>query len=188
MKSFPIGARLTAWYFGILAVVLSLFSLTAYFAMRNSIYRTVDDELRARMEGVRRLIERTVRYEPDDLRRELREHSELAGNTLLQVADQQGNWLYRSASMPHYEIPRPAEDPTGPTTLVLDGVPLRVLTTEIQVGDQSYLMQAAAPLDDFYSALHRFATLLLVSIPLLLLRPAAGGYWLSRRAIYQVDQ
>src|SRR5260370_7026033 len=87
MKSFPIGARLTAWYFAILAVVLSLFSLTAYFAMRNSIHRTVDDELRARMEGVRRLIDRTARYEPDDLRRELREHSELAGKTPFHGAD-----------------------------------------------------------------------------------------------------
>src|SRR5437870_9408805 len=106
MKSFPIGARLTAWYFGILAVVLSLFSLTAYFAMRKSIYRTVDEELGAHMEGVRRLIERTARYEPDDLGRELREHSELAGSTLLQVADRQGDWLYRSASMDRYEIPR----------------------------------------------------------------------------------
>lgn len=188
MKSFPIGARLTAWYFGILAVVLSLFSLSAYFAMRNSIYRTVDQELRARMEGVRRLIERTVRYEPDDLRRELREHSELAGNTLLQVADRQGNWLYRSASTNGYEIPRPEEASTGPSTLVLNDVPLRVLTLEIQAGDQSYLIQEAAPLDDFYRALHRFATLLLVSIPILLLSAAAGGYWMSRRALAPVDQ
>src|SRR5437879_8265656 len=122
MKSFPIGARLTAWYFGILAVVLSLFSLTAYFAMRNSIYRTVDDELRARMEGVRRLIERTARYEPDDLRRELREHSELAGSTLLQVADQQGNWLYRSAALDRSEIPRSGEAATVPSTLVLSRI------------------------------------------------------------------
>ena len=188
MKSFPIGARLTAWYFGILAVVLSLFSLTAYFAMRNSIYRTVDDELRARMEGVRRLIERTARYEPDDLRRELREHSELAGSTLLQVADQQGNWLYRSATMDRYEIPRSEEAPTVPSTLVLNNMPLRLLTAEIQVGDQSYFTQAAAPLDDFYSALHRFATLLVVSIPILLLGAAAGGYWISRRALAPVDQ
>src|SRR5437879_7373959 len=188
MKSFPIGARLTAWYFGILAVVLSLFSLTAYFAMRNSIYRTVDDELRARMEGVRRLIDRTARYEPEDLRRELREHSELAGNTLLQVADQQGNWLYRSASMDRYEIPRPRESSDVPLTLVLNNVPLRVLSAEIQVGDQSYFTQAAVPLDDFYSALHLFATLLLVSVPILLLSAAASGYWMCRRALPPVRQ
>jgi heavy metal sensor kinase len=187
MNSFPIGARLTAWYFGILAVVLSLFSLTAYFGMRNSIYRTVDDELRARMEGVRRLIVRTARYEPGDLRRELREHSELAGNTLLQVTDQKGNWLYRSPSANRYEIPRPQGASGVPLTLVLNNVPLRVLSTEIQVGDESYFTQEAAPLDDFYSALHRFATMLAVSIPILLLGAVAGGYWISRRALAPVD-
>ena len=188
MKSFPIGARLTAWYFGILAVVLSLFSLTAYFAMRNSIYRTVDEELRARIEGVRRLIERTARYGPEDLRRELREHSELAGNTLLQVADQQGNWLYRSASTERYQIPKLTGASDVPSTLALNNAPLRVLSTEIQVVDQSYLAQAAVPLDDFYSALHLFATLLLVSVPILLLSAAMGGYWMSRRALAPVDQ
>src|SRR5487761_569570 len=188
MKSLPIGARLTAWYFGILAVVLSLFGVSAYFAMRNSIYRTVDEELRSRIEGVRRLIERTARYEPEDLRRELREHSELAGNTLLQVADRQGNWLYRSASMDRYEIPRPPEASTAPSTLVLNDVPLRVLTSEIQIGDQSYFTQLAAPLDDFYNALHRFATALLVSIPILLLGAAAGVCWPSPRALAPVDQ
>ena len=188
MKSLPIGARLTVWYFGILALILSLFSLTAYFGMRNSIYRTVDEQLRTRMEGVRRLIERTVRYEPDDLRRELREHSELAGNTLLQVADQNGNWLYRSASTDRYEIPRSQEASDVPSTLVLNNVPLRVLSTEIQVGNQLYFTQAAAPLDDFFSALHRFATLLFITIPILLLSAAAGGYWISRRALAPVDQ
>jgi hypothetical protein len=156
--------------------------------MHNSIYLTVYEELRARMEGARRLIERTARYEPDELRRKLREHSELAGNTLLQVADHQGNWLYRSASMNRYEIPRPVEASTLPSTLVLNNVPLRVLPTEIQVGDESYRTQAAAPLDVVYTALHCFATLLLVSIPILLLSAAAGGYWLSRRALAPVDQ
>ena len=188
MKSFPIGARLAAWYFGILAIVLSLFGLTAYFAMRNSIYRTVDQELRDRMEGVRRLIERTARYEPDDLRRELREHSELAGNTLLRVADREGNWLYKSASMDRYEIPRPEEASAVPSTLMLSDVPLRVLTTEMEAGEQSYFVQAAVPLGEFYGALDRFATLLLVSIPILLLSAAAGGYWMSRRALAPVDQ
>ena len=35
MKSFPIQIRLTAWYSVILAVVLSLFGLSADFEMRN---------------------------------------------------------------------------------------------------------------------------------------------------------
>jgi len=62
------------------------------------------------------------------------------------------------------------------------------LSVEVNVGDQSYLVQVADELDDFYDALHRFGTLLLVCIPVLLLCAAAGGYWMSRRALAPVDQ
>jgi hypothetical protein len=43
MKSFPIQTRLAAWYSVILALVVSLLGLSAYFEMRNSIHETVDD-------------------------------------------------------------------------------------------------------------------------------------------------
>src|ERR1700680_1277852 len=103
MNSFPIRVRLTAWYSGVLAVVLSAFGLSAYLEMRNSIHQTVDESLQVRIRAVRGLIERTSPYGADDIRRELREHSELAGGALLQVSDQQGNWLYRSPLMNSYD-------------------------------------------------------------------------------------
>ena len=121
MKSFPIRLRLTASYSVVLAVVLSLFRLSAYFTMRDSIHQTVDDALQDRHVGVRGLIERTSPYGTDDLQRELREHSELAGGALLQVSDQQGNWLYRSNSMALTKFPgvkelRPRLPPLCPRT------------------------------------------------------------------------
>jgi len=63
-----------------------------------------------------------------------------------------------------------------------------MVNAEIKVGSQSYLVQVVAPLDDFYDALHRFATLLLVSIPILLLCAAGGGYWLSCRMLAPFDE
>src|ERR1700680_4604812 len=178
MNSFPIGVRLTAWYFVVLGVTLSLFGLIAYFAMRTSIHHTVDEELRARTEGVRRLILRTVRYGEEDLQRELRQHSELAGGALLQVSDEKGNWLYRSPTIGSYDISRSQESSNAPSTLVFNDVPLRLLSAKIQAGDQAYLVQVATPLDDFYSALHRFGALLLILIPILLLCATGGGYWM----------
>jgi len=188
MNSFPIRVRLTAWYFVVLGVTLSLFGLIAYFAMRTSIHRTVDEELRTRTEGVRRLIQRTARYGAEDLQRELRQHSELAAGALLQVSDEKGNWLYRSATIGRYEISRSQETSNAPSTFVFEDVPLRLLSTNIQAENHTYLVQVAAPLVDFYSALHRFGTLLLVSIPILLLCATAGGYWMSQRALAPVDQ
>jgi len=188
MNSLPIRLRLTVWYSAVLAVVLSVFGLSAYFEMRNSIHETVDESLQDRVGGVRGLIERNSPYGRDEVRRELREHSELAGGALLQVSDQQGDWLYRSASMNDYEIPIATRSFTGPFTFVSHNMPFRVVNAKIKVGNQSYLVQVAAPLDDFYEALHRFGTLLLVSIPILLLCAAGGGYWMSQRALAPVDQ
>ena len=188
MNSLPIGVRLTAWYFVVLGVTLSLFGLIAYFAMRTSIHETVDEELRARTEGVRRLIQRTAKYGTEDLQRELRRHSELAEGALLQVSNEKGNWVYRSPTIGSYDISRSQETSNTPSTFEFNEVPLRLLSTKIQAGDQSYLVQVATPVDDFYSALHRFGTLLVVSIPILLLCATAGGYWMSRRALAPVDQ
>jgi heavy metal sensor kinase len=188
MNSVPIRLRLTGWYFIVLAVILSLFGLTAYLAMRNSVYQTVDEELRDRADGVRRLIERASAYGPEDLHNELREHSELQAGALLQVSDQQGNWVYRSSSISFYEIPRPTKASNAPSLYLAGDVPVRVLNTEVQAANQSFVVQVAAPLDEFYGALRRFETVLLVSIPVFFLSAAAGGYWMSARALEPVDQ
>src|ERR1700730_13969880 len=119
MNSLPIGVRLTAWYFVVLGVTLSLFGLIAYFAMRTSIHETVDEELRARTEGVRRLIQRTAKYGTEDLQRELRQHSELAEGALLQVSNEKGNWLYRSPTIGSYGISRSQETSNTPSELSL---------------------------------------------------------------------
>jgi heavy metal sensor kinase len=190
MMTLPIRLRLTAWYFAILAVVLSAFGISAYFAMRHSIRQTVDEELQIRSEGVHQLIERDIqRGHKDDLPEGLREHTELrAGGALLQVSDEQGNWLYRSPVMSDYGVPRPTTVPRRATEFMGKDVPLRIWTQKVSVGGQSYLIQSAFEMDDFYEALDDFALLLFISIPLLLLCATAGGYWISTRALAPVDQ
>jgi heavy metal sensor kinase len=190
MMTLPIRLRLTAWYFAILAVVLSAFGISAYFAMRHSIRQTVDEELQIRCEGVHQLIERDIeRGHRDDLQEGLREHTELRqGGALLQVSDEQGNWLYRSPVMSDYGVPRPATVPRRATEFMGRDVPLRIWTQKVSVGGQSYLIQSAFEMDDFYESLHHFALLLFISIPSLLLCATAGGYWISTRALAPVDQ
>ena len=94
-------------------MVLSAFGVSAYLEMRHSIRQTVDEELQIRAEGVHQLIERTIqRGAEDDLQEGLREHTELRqGGALLQVSDEQGNWIYRSPVMSDYGVPRPATIP-----------------------------------------------------------------------------
>ena len=137
--------------------------------MRHSIRQTVDEELQARAEGVRQLIERDIqRGQKDDLPEGLREHTELrAGGALLQVSDEQGNWLYRSKVMSDYGVPRPAKLTRRPIDFLGGEVPLRIWNQKVTVGSESYLIQAAFEMDDFYEALNHLALLLFISIPLL---------------------
>ncbi len=208
MITLPIRLRLTAWYFGVLALVLSAFGISAYIEMEHSIHRTVDEELQFRAEGVHQLIERTIqRGAPQDLPEGLREHTELRqGGALLQVADENGNWLYRSKVMSDYGVPKPASIHTPNRAYDFDGgkgaaldeeigsgenpsdVPLRIWSEKVNVGGHEYLIQSAFEMDDFYGALEHFELLLFISIPLLLIGAAAGGYWISSLALAPVDQ
>src|SRR5258708_33842219 len=104
MNPLPIRLRLTVWYSVVLAVVLSVFGLSAYFEMRNSIHETVDESLRDRVGGVRGVIERNSPDGRDEGRRERRDHSELEGGALLRLRDREANWLVRCASMTDLEI------------------------------------------------------------------------------------
>jgi heavy metal sensor kinase len=188
MKPLPIRLRLTGWYFTIFAVFLCLFGFYAYFAMGNSGYRTVDEELRERVDGVHALIQRVMVDEPEDLHNELREHSELQPGALLQVSDQQSNWVYRTRSMSVYGVPRSRANSGAPFTFLAGDARLRVLSAEVQVGNQTYNIQVASPLDELYGAQRRFETVLVISIPIFLLCAAAGGYWMSARALAPVDR
>ena len=190
MFNLPIRVRLAAWYFAVLAVVLTAFGITAYLEMRHSIRQTVDEELQIRAEGVHQLIERTIQRDArQDLPEGLREHTELrAGGALLQVSDDQGNWLYRSKVMSDYGVPRPNPIPKRATEFLGRDVPLRIWSKQVTVGGEAYVIQSAFEMDDFYEALDHFALLLYISIPLLLLFAAAGGYWISSLALAPVDQ
>ncbi|HEX3376000.1 MAG TPA: ATP-binding protein [Candidatus Acidoferrales bacterium] len=190
MMTLPIRLRLTAWYFAVLAVVLPAFGVTGYLAMRHSIRQTVDEELQVRAEGVHQLIERNVqRGAKGDLPEGLREHTELrAGGALLQVADAQGNWLYRSKVMSDYGVPRISSSSPKISEYKGNDVPLRIRNLTVNVDGEPYFIQAAFEMDDFYEALYHFELLLYIAIPLLLICSALGGYWISTRALAPVDQ
>lgn len=189
MTALPLRVRLTAWYFAVLAASFSVFGVIAFLAMRSSIYDTVDEGLRNQAEGVRELIRQTWPSGRESLVDELRELEQIrVGGDLLQVSDQAGNWIYRSESTSRYGLAVPKEARTSIATQELKGSPWRVLMVPVRVADRTYMVQIAAPLDDFYEALDRFRWVLFLSSPFLLLLASAGGYWLSRRALAPVDQ
>ena len=182
--------RLAFWYSVMLALALSLFGVSAYFAIRRSIHITVDEELDARAQGVRGLIERAFRVDyTENLEDSLKEHSDLrTGGELLQVSDSEGHWLYRSDMMSQLDVPRPQYPSAKAYSLPYKDDPLRVMDVVVAASSRRYLIQVATEMDDYYAALDRIRTLLLISIPIFLVCSAFGGYWMSRHALDPVDQ
>jgi heavy metal sensor kinase len=189
MKPLPIRLKLTAWYSAVLLVTFILFGFVAFFGMRRGIEISVDEGLRDQLRGISELMRNVFPEGRQRLQDELREHSELrAGEDFSQVSDESGHWLFRSRLMGRFDIPREGTQGLSYYNRQAKGLPLRVLASEVKVGGQRYLVQVAAPMDDFDDALNRFKWVLLFFSPLLLVLASAGGYWMSRRALQPVDE
>jgi heavy metal sensor kinase len=189
MKRVPIRLKLTAWYVAILLASLSLFSVAAFVVMRKGIEKSVDENLEGQADGVAEVMGRVLQEEPARLQDELREHQELREQAdFLQVCDQNGRWIYRSRLMAHYDPPVPLKASYPAYDIMSADLPLRVLVREMIAAGQTYRIQVAAPMDDFYDAMDRFKWMVLLLSPLVLVLASGGGYWLSRRALAPVDQ
>jgi heavy metal sensor kinase len=191
MRPASIRARLTLWYFAVQAITFAAFGIGIFFAVRGSVHAAIDEDLRQRLQGIRRFMERVgPNFSQEDLGYELREHSGLRpGGDLLQVSDAQGNWIFRSASVRNYDIPRPGEDQAAPRyeTQVVRGIPLRIVSARFGVPGNTYTVQLAAPLAQVSDVLQQLQWLLVLSIPVVLVLASLGGYWMSRRALAPVD-
>ena len=113
MRPASIRARLTLWYFAVQAVTFAALGIGIFFAVRGTVHAAIDEDLRQRLQGIRRFMDRIgPTFSEEDLADELREHSGLRpGGDLLQVSDAQGNWIFRSASSRNYDIPKPGAPP-----------------------------------------------------------------------------
>ncbi|PYR98077.1 MAG: two-component sensor histidine kinase [Acidobacteria bacterium] len=191
MRPASIRARLTLWYFVVQAITFVAFGVGIFFAVRGSVHAAIDEDLRQRLQGIRRFMDRMGPvFSEEDLTYELREHSGLRpGGDLLQVSDAQGNWIFRSASIRNYDIPRPGEAQAAPRydTQIVRGVPLRIVSARFGVPGNSYTVQLAAPLAQVFDVLEELRWLLVLSIPIVLVLASFGGYWMSRRALAPVD-
>ena len=193
MKKRSIGFRLAAWYFLVFACGLAVFSVAAWFAMRASVYRAVDDELRDRVRGVASFMDHQIAsLTLPEIRDEFREHSVLGpGGDLFQVCDRSGQWLYRSGPLESnnvaIELPEALAAPRFETLQVQRRL-LRSYSERIVSNGMPYTVQVAASMHEVFEALQWFRVMLLLAAPLLLIAASAGGYWISTRALAPVDE
>ena len=192
MKRSSIEFRLAAWYSVVFACGLVAFSVTAWFAMRASLYHAIDDELVDRVRGVESFMSKQISaLSVPEIRDEFREHSVLGpGGDLFQVCDANGQWLYRSVALENLNVP--IRTPASLRTPVvestdLNGRVLRFYSQAIAVNGQPYTVQVASLMNEGLEALERFRLLLMLAAPVLLLAATAVGYFLATRALAPVD-
>ena len=187
MNRRSIRFRLTAWYAGILAVTFAAVGVGVWLAMRNSVYETVDKELRSRLGVMREFLQREAARR-ESLADELIESAALApAGTRFRIATVDGRWLYQS---PGTEKWGPAPDPKAlPNrgrfeTVTQNRRPIRVLSAAVPAG----VIQIGISVDEFLEMLDGFTWTALIASPLLLIGASMGGYWMSRRALAPVDR
>ena len=189
MRLTSIRVRLTAWFSGILGLTLVVAGIGVRLGIQDSIHDTVDKDLRARLAGMRVFLEKQT-SDPGSgpLREELEEQgSMMPAGAHIRISANDGNWIYQSEAVKHWGSQTPVDRPLPGNgkihTIVANGEPVRVLTASVSVGT----IEIGVPLGEFHEMLDDFTWTALLASPVLLLLAAAGGYWMSRRAMEPVD-
>jgi heavy metal sensor kinase len=189
MSALSIRTKLTAWYSMIMVVSLCVFGIAADLALRSSIHSTVDEELRQRIEGVRKITAEEGPNGAEALMDEFQEFADGQGKRgRLRVADSSGKVLFASPGTEFLAV-HGRESGLGSSYLKrIGGEGFRILEETISANGSSYDVVVAAAMDDFERAINRFEFALYFSVPAVLIIAALGGYWLSRRALGPVDE
>jgi heavy metal sensor kinase len=188
----PIRARLTALYFVVLALSFVAFFWVSDLGFRRSIEATVDNASRTNLGTVRRVVLANASlHEQSKLREELRGLAELwANGALFEVADSNGNWIFRSRQFLRIDPPLPQIQDAGASfvTVNLDSSQYRIALQRVAVGGDVYEIHAAVPTEPFDQALDHFRLIEKEILPLLVLLASLLGYWLSGRALAPVNR
>jgi heavy metal sensor kinase len=182
--------QLTLSYSLLLTLTLGLLGGSLFVVLRTSMYAAVDDDLRLRLEGVTRLMERQIgRLSGDELSEEFREHSGLRpGGDMLEVWGPNDSLVFQSASMRDYHFPKPTRRDLFFDNIIVRDRPLRMLTASVPVAGATYSVLLATPVGNAQEVVRRLGLLLFWAIPAGLLVAALSGYWMSRRALAPVDE
>jgi heavy metal sensor kinase len=187
----PIRARLTALYFVVLASSFVAFVWVSDLGFRRSIETTVDNASRSNLETVRRVLDRTSWQGEAKVREELTQLALLwANGALFEVADSDGNWIFRPQQFLRINppLPRIRDAQVSFATTNLDALQYRIALQRITTGGNVYEIRAAVPTEPFDQALDHFRLIEKEFLPVLVLLASLLGYWLSGRSLAPVNR
>jgi heavy metal sensor kinase len=186
----PIRIRLALWYLASFFVVLALFGAGMFYAMQAGIQEDFDRDLKIRLAGIESFLDDQSQHKLERVWHELEEHAALRpGGELLQISDEQGQWIFQSQSMRHLQIGMPAYLPAKRpvfATVSFKGVPVRLITGFKVVGAKRFSIQLGQSLEESSELVEHFGWILIAAIPIVLLVACATGYWMARRSLQPV--
>ena len=186
--------RIAAWYFLTAAPIVVGLAIGSWFAMRASMYYSLDAELFRETTQVDKFVESHGDSAIAQLQQEA--SSSLAipiSGELFQVYGENRNLLFETPALVQHHIPlKSGKTPNGQPMILWDSAPrgnrVRVGTRPVQVFGRNFTIQAAEPLRELDQSLAIFAEALYVAVPVLLLMLTWAGFWLSGRAMSPVER
>jgi heavy metal sensor kinase len=193
LKSLTIQARLTAWYFLSLAIIVALLAGGSWFAMRASMYHSIDRDLRYRIGSVVPFVASHSLNTREQFAKVFAASSDspIVG-VFVQIVDEQADILYESDVLRGHRVPvlpqGRADGSLSISSVVRHGWPLRVASQHVVVAGTGLTVHVVEPLHDVMESLREYSLYLALLITVALLLTTAAGYWISRRALAPVEQ
>lgn len=193
MKRLSIGVRLTLWYLAFFALAQLAFGAGMWLILRNNLYDLVDDGLEEQVDDLKSFL----LSQPRDrsiakLQEEVNEIYAIEHpGKYLEIRAENGELIYRSVFLEAHQFVLLPPDQVKQQRVLhsrkIEGRHFRFLFQTLAVNGHLFRVEMGSPADDAVETLHLFRAYLLMFAPMLLLAAAAGGYWLSRRALSPVD-
>ena len=193
MKRLPIHVRLTAWYLLSLTIIIMLFAIGSWYAMKKSMYHSIDRDLGYRMRAVVPFIENHSLNTPEDFKKTFAKSSDSSIlGVFVQITDATSRVLYESDVLTSHQVPVFArgepDESISRMTVNERGWAVRVASKRVTVDGVELTVHVVEPLRDLLSSLHELTLYFALLVPIALLLTAITGYWISRRALAPVEQ
>jgi heavy metal sensor kinase len=189
-----IGLRLTLWYLAIFALGQFSFGTGMWLVLRHHLVSIVDHNLRDQTEDLRSFLESQKKNaDLAKFQEEVTEtYSQEHAGEYLALSTSTGDRVYISDFLKKNTFAAPAHGTAAPSRAsfedrVIGEKRLRFYRASVNTHGFTFVSEMGTPMKQVWGTLRTFRNYLLLLAPLVLLTSAAGGYWLSHRALAPVD-
>jgi heavy metal sensor kinase len=187
-RASSIRVRLTAWYTAALSLMLVVYAVATFVAVRHEFLEQLDDQLYDDFETAEGLLERTadghIAWTGE------RHHDpELDRDRAQDVWSVNGDRIYgsdASASLPPVALPVAVNQPRYESVVAAAGR-WRTLTRAYPVGNLTIVLRVSRSEERLRAQLWEVLVVLALGLPLVVGLAGIGGYVLARRALTPID-